>query len=326
VAMTSAKRRSHKSSGSRASRELGNRNIQGSGVRSGEVEGSFAMVVNDLDLRWRESLITPVDSQWPRLRAAHLGVAASMLTVLVIGSLFFPTIDYVTLKPGPAFPPMAKSVAFYSNIPIKLGAVHVFLYGAELYFDPRNAERHIGQRLTTLWMQFFENPRWGQHFHMQIETALQVIDIFSVDAEREVPRFPPMVRSVLGAIVWLMFVTNFITSSGYHTLEEQLIGAAVALLKLFFDYYYSTEHVNSQIGSSYTEPRALLGGVALTMVAVWFARAMFAATASIEYLALIMHPTTLATLCFLGARATHMFLVQHEEVAPPSAENNAEAA
>ncbi|GBG25611.1 Hypothetical Protein FCC1311_018302 [Hondaea fermentalgiana] len=248
-----------------------------------------------------------VSPSWPRIRMAHVCVVTLMLFIMILGSVVMPTINEVTLKPSERFPPLAKAISFYSNIPIKLGLVHVFLYGCELYNDPANAERHIGQRLTTLWLQFFENPRWGQHFHMQLETFLQVIDILSREVEGKLPkrsRYPDFVHAGLAIIVALMMITNLVTSSAYHTFYEQTIGAAAAIVKLLFDYYVEVEFINPAIGASYTKPKALAGGALCTAVFVWCGRHLLSASLPV-YLALLVHPTTLATVCFVGAWLTN---------------------
>jgi len=240
------------------------------------------------------------NKSFPRFTSLHFALIVAMLALLLVGSWWMPMIDVVTLKPDHRFPGWLKALSFYSNIPIKLGVMHAFIYGAELFWDPRSAERHIGQRLTTMWMQFFENPRWGQHFHMQLETVLQLADI----ADRQVasktgPYYPTPVRIGFFAVAGLMAFTNLITSCCYHTLTEQLIGAALALFKIVcFDYFGKVEHVNHDIGTTYTDKRALALGVFATAT-IFF---VFVPLLPPAVSGVLHHPTSLATILFVKAR------------------------
>jgi len=251
---------------------------------------------------------------WPRVSQLHMISIAAMIALVLIGSVAIPMIDHETLKPSTDFPTWLKAISFYSNIPIKLGLVHVVLYGYELYYDPQSAQRHLGQRLSTMWLQFFEHPRWGQHFHMQLETVLQVCDIFVRRDERLHPRPKPSGENApdplalgLGAIAFLMALTNLITSCCYHTLSEQLIGAFLALGKLLaFDYHVDRERFNPLIGEVYTNPLVLVlstVGVALLVLGL---QAVFAGFPVV--LVTLMHPTTLATAVFLGCHAARSLL------------------
>lgn len=246
-----------------------------------------------------------LDERLPRFTQRHVLGVLVMVLLMVVGSVLLPMMDAETLKPHQGFPAWLRQVSYATNVPIKLGVAHAFLYGCELALDPESGERHIGQRLTTLWLQFFEDPRWGQHFHMQLETVLQVADAFDRDDNRVASkRFPQAVRVVFAGIAAAMALTNLITSIGYHTFFEQMVGAVLAIAKLFFfDYLRDFEHINVSVGHAYTDLRALAGGVVLAALLC-----LVATLTDASWAKLAMHPTTLATTCFIGCRATRAVL------------------
>jgi hypothetical protein len=53
-----------------------------------------------------------------RFSSSHGVALALMLLVVVIGGTALTVIDHATLKPGPAFPPLARSIAYVTNIPV----------------------------------------------------------------------------------------------------------------------------------------------------------------------------------------------------------------
>jgi len=181
-----------------------------------------------------------------------------MLFLMVMGSGPLAMIDDLTLKPNSDFPQALESISYSTNLFIKYGALHLLFFGVELIYDKETAARHIGQRFTTLWMQMFEHHRWGQHFHMQVETLLQVVD--SLQHRKE--KYPVYSRMFLIMIGFVMCLTNLITSIGYHTWREQLIGALLALLKVFlFDYSNSSSWVNYRVGFCFTNKRQIIIGL-----------------------------------------------------------------
>eukprot|EP00514_Thraustochytrium_sp_LLF1b_P008971 CAMPEP_0184549790 /NCGR_PEP_ID=MMETSP0199_2-20130426/12307_1 /TAXON_ID=1112570 /ORGANISM="Thraustochytrium sp., Strain LLF1b" /LENGTH=301 /DNA_ID=CAMNT_0026944537 /DNA_START=144 /DNA_END=1049 /DNA_ORIENTATION=+ len=190
---------------------------------------------------------------WPRLTDGHLALSVMMISFMLLGSAVFPMIDHDTLKPSDEMPAWLKTVSHYSNIPVKLGAIHLVLYAAEMMVDQDLAERHMGQRMTTMWMQTIEHPRWGQHFHMQLEAVLQIADLLKRKRKGETSQFPSFLHVLLGVFAFIMVVTNFVTSCCYHTLSEQVIGAVLACVKLVgFDYWQDMENINVKVGQAYT--------------------------------------------------------------------------
>jgi len=232
--------------------------------------------------------IGPLHVTFTRL---HLIFVFVMFMIYIFGSYLLPTIDIKTLKPGPGFPQWLKAASYYSNIPIKLGVVHAAMFSLELYRSPKLFSRHVGQRLSTLWVQFFQHPRWGQHLHMQTETLLQVIDI------HHLKRCSNVEEDMLKCVGFLMMFTNFVTSSAYHTFEEQTIGFVFALVKLCVDYSHFGAHLNSYIGSTLSTINTL--GSGLVFFAFFFT--LFNYVLAIEMAAeLLVHPTVMATTLFTG--------------------------
>ena len=235
----------------------------------------------------------------PRWGREHFAALAGMTALVLLGSLALPWFDAATLKPSSGMPAWLKAVSYWSNLPIKLGLVHAFLYGVELWHDPRSGERHVGQRLTTLWLQLAEDPRFGQHLHMQLETLLQLCDARERQRRGLVSRYPPWVQLGFLLVALAMAVTNLVTSCCYHSLREQLVGLALALAKLVaFDYLRSTQDLNLRLGELYTIPGALAAGVAL--LAAVLATAWLLVGADKEQWRLVVHPTTLASVVLLG--------------------------
>lgn len=235
------------------------------------------------------------------LTKLHLLCVALMGAVFVIGSTVFSVIDHDTLKPGDGFPPWLKTLSFYSNIPIKLGAVHGFLYGIELYRDGELFTFHVGQRLSTLWVQFFENPRWGQHLHMQTETLLQIVDVFQSEKAQS---YSALERYLLIGCAVLFVLTNLITSIAYHTFEEQLIGFLLTLVKLFLDYDIAMPY-NKEIGSAVKSVYAIAGGVVMIALALALTHLTLSSTLILTIDKFILHPTVIATSIFISGVVYH---------------------
>jgi len=247
-----------------------------------------------------ESMDEFVDEQlFPRLSVIHMYGLAVMLVLMVIGSFVFPMMDPDTLKPNEFFPSGLEIASFYFNVPVKLGLIHLIVYGLEYMHDSLSFERHIGQRLTTMWLQHFENARWGQHFHMQTETLLQVIDMLSRDHRNQTPRkYNVVIKTVLLLIALLMIVSNFITSTGYHSFYEQMLGALFTLFKVFgFDYLAVFQHVNETVGAAYDSKRNMITGIIVlsSVLCLVFVLGLYQ-----ELRDFVLHPTVLATILFLG--------------------------
>ena len=234
----------------------------------------------------------------PNITVLHVAIFQTMLGLLFIGSFIFPMIDLETLKPNQQFPNWLKTVSYYFNIPIKFGLVHSFIYVLELFWDTDSGKRHIGQRITTLWMQLYENPRFGQHFHMQLETSLQVADMFKREHKKHV-KYNYFFKAAFVMIIALMMVTNYITSSGYHTFHEQLIGAALASAKLiFFDYYKPIERINGKVGDVYTGFRTLVVGFVIALGLILISIILLGSLSIHQDF--IWHPTSLSSFMWIG--------------------------
>mmetsp|Transcript_1534 Transcript_1534/g.1746 ORF Transcript_1534/g.1746 Transcript_1534/m.1746 type:complete len:262 (+) Transcript_1534:101-886(+) len=235
------------------------------------------------------------NSRKPRLTLSlsfvHVFYLLSMFTLFLVGSIVYPTIDQETLKPGPLFPKWLKSISYYSNIPIKYGAVHLSLYALEFYRSPSLFTRHIGQRLTTLWFQVFQHPRWGQHLHMQTETLLQVVDVHSLASFRKAE------LDFCKTIGGLMLFTNLITSSAYHTFKEQAIGFFFTLLKLVGDYSKLGHDINHFVGSVLGRRETLAFGLAFATFLFCVVKYILAHEPLTDFLA---HPTVSATAVVSG--------------------------
>lgn len=246
---------------------------------------------------------------FPRLSRIHIVLICCMLSVLVAAGALFPMIDLDTLKPNEFFPSKLRVASFYSNIPIKMGLVHAIMYGVELVLDPYSAKRHIGQRMTTLWMQVFENPRFGQHFHMQLETGVQVLDMFKRDHENYVIYSWP-IKAILCGIIVLMIFTNYITSCCFHTLEEQLVGALLALAKLtLIDYFRLCEPINKKVGSVYSNLRVLASGLVFALVSIFLLD--IGAKLGLLNQEFLWNPVLLSSLLWLGCLIFHASSQNH---------------
>lgn len=228
--------------------------------------------------------------------AVHLQAVALMGLVFVFGSFMVPTIDRETLKPSEDFPIWLKNLSRLSNVPIKIGFVHAYIYAFEILRSPKLFPYHLGQRLTTLWVQFFEHHRWGQHLHMQVETVLQLVDLLGRDS------YSAMERGVLYGLVGLFFFTNFITSTAYHTWEEQSIGFVIALVKLAVDYSVGAQW-NKMVGETMQSRLAIGGGLSLLALEYALVTYLFAST---EVSRIVFHPTIIATTLFTGASGVRL--------------------
>lgn len=235
------------------------------------------------------------------LTMLHLQCVALMGLIFVVGSIGFPYIDRSTLKPNDSFPSWLKAVSYAVNVPMKLGLFHMVLYGIELFRDHHIFTFHTGQRLTTLWFQFFQHQRWGQHLHMQTETLLQIVDVYQSDGFRT---YTVAEKTVLASGACVLCVTNLITSVAYHTWEEQVIGYLITLAKLFVDYGYGTK-VNQKIGRSLRSWHALVGGFIAVAVIVALSKLMLSSSASKVVSAFMLHPTVLATGIFVAGFGYH---------------------
>lgn len=245
------------------------------------------------------------------LTPKHYVTVISMLVVLLIGSTIFSTIDIETLKPSESFPDIIKNISTITNFPIKIGLMHLVLYTFEYFYFPELVSTHIGQRLSTLWLQYFENPRWGQHFHMQMETALQICDIITRADKVNGNRFKNkkklfwMIGLVFCRLVLVaMLLTNFITSSAYHTFKEQCLGAVVALAKIVFDYHSYGQKNNQFIGESLTTIPEITIAIGVLFLCLGY---IVLHLVGLDADSIIAHPTVVATSFFMGGLTTPIF-------------------
>ena len=214
-------------------------------------------------------------------------VLSLALCAVMTGCLLFPTINLATLKPGPGMSDWLLSVSRMTNIPIKLGILHGCLYFIEWSNGKSRGtvlSTHIGQRLTTLWVQGFQNPRWGQHLHMQIETMLQILEAMPV-----VGTFGTLFLT--SAFIALLTQAG-ITSSGFHTFEEQMLGflSAVAKSVILDRLIPMAGRVNEFVGSPFRDAQNCLSGAL--------------ALASLRFIEVRATPTMIASALFAGAMAS----------------------
>jgi hypothetical protein len=230
-----------------------------------------------------------------------------MFLVYTISSTYFSTIDLDTLRPKKD-EMNADLLRFskWSNYYIKFGFMHLSLYALEFFRTSKSSplnknnkntndifEFHIGQRLTTLWYQFFQNERYGQHLHMQIETALQICDDLFINKTA----FPTTIeRLYLYFIGFLMLFTNAVTSSGFHTFEEQTYGFIYCIVKLIYDYSNVGLIVNKQIGSTLSNLVQIVAGFIFVGIGILFNELQ------------MLHPTVIATLFLLGGLVTGLVI------------------
>lgn len=201
--------------------------------------------------------------------------------------------DALSLKPK-AMHPAIREVARITNIPIKLGMVHLAFYLVEFFRDPAMFQRHCGQRLGTLWWQFLlQNERWGQHLQMQIETCMQVADAMQ---RRDVAKYSSLHLLLFAVITALLLCQAALTSLGWHDFDEQFKGFCLAIVKLAFDYSPLGQRLNFQLGTAFAVAVHWIGGSAL--VAAAHAVNDFAP----------LHPTLTMTLFFAGALALSLVL------------------
>lgn len=232
------------------------------------------------------------------LDSFHAWGIVLMGALYILGSYTFPMIDHGTLKPNEDFPLWLKKLSYYSNVPIKIGAVHTCLYGIEFFRDRKLFSRHVGQRLTTLWVQFLEHPRWGQHLHMQTETLLQIFDIFSRSKPKD---FSDIEVWILRFFVVLFALTNYLTSMGYHTFFEQTLGFVLCLAKLWLDYTPFGLDLNSSIGDALNSLEAIVGGAVALLLAHVLVYLSLQGTGRYEdAFYFLTHPTGVASCMFLG--------------------------
>jgi hypothetical protein len=120
--------------------------------------------------------------------------------------------------------------------------VHFVLYFVELTLltlgdDTSLFATHIGQRLTTLWFQLLQPPRYGQHLQMHLETLMQIADCMNLhQVERKRMRW---LYVFFGFISLGIYIQNALTSLAYHSMAEQTWGFGLFLAKyLYFDLSY----------------------------------------------------------------------------------------
>ena len=281
--------RSHKSK--KTMRREGDSEVGRDGMRKGSRAQGRAKVKTKEAKRDRVFVLT----------VAHLQCVVMMGLIFVVGSVIFPRIDRTTLKPDETFPTWLKKLSSAVNVPIKLGVFHMCFYGIELFRDEDIFAFHTGQRLTTLWFQFLQHRRWGQHLHMQTETLLQIVDVAQSGAfsSYSIPE-----KAVLAAGACMLCLTNLITSIAYHTWEEQAIGYLLTLAKLFIDYGVGHE-VNRTVGRSLRSWRAVFGGVVTVAIVVVLSKVAVSTELSEAIVEFMLHPTVLATSVFAAGFLYH---------------------
>ena len=226
----------------------------------------------------------------PKVYRLHfLLLLLNFLTFVVFSSPYVSMMNPETLKPLPSFNPELKKMAHLTNIPIKLGLVHGFLYFFEFFLDIDLFRRHIGQRFTTLWYQLLQPERLSQHLQMQIETVMQLTDALYSKNIRE--------KKLLKGSIWIFIFAitfqNAVTSLGWHSLHEQSIGFFLVIMKLvLFDLSWNGSRSNVFIGESLASGIQWIGGMTTLGGGIFLN----------EYETL--HPTTMATLLFIGGAIT----------------------
>lgn len=231
--------------------------------------------------------------QRPVLCVEHFYCITFVGVLMLLGSFAFPTINRKTLKPGDDFPLWLRTVSRYTNKPIKIGLIHLCIYSLELFREKEIFMYHTGQRLSTLWLQLIEHERWGQHLHMQLETALQIIDL---TLSNRFKFYSQVEKGFLYATFVLFLFLHLVTSSAYHTWEEQLIGYIIAVLKVVLDYSILATY-NREVGKYLCSHYSFLGGffvIALLylLTTIWCEQSCTTVTG------IILHPTSMATTVF----------------------------
>ena len=183
----------------------------------------------------------------------HILYVTIFAAIAAVFSLALPTMDATTLKPAPGrMPRWLIDLSRATNWPIKVGLFHAIFYFIE-WRNPRtrseNLAQHVGQRATTLFIQCLQNPRWGQHLAMQLETCLQAGENLVHASTLELLFF------LVAAATMLLQLA--VTSSGYHTFEEQMLGLLSGIIKsvLIDRSVHIARQVNGFIGGPFTSAR-----------------------------------------------------------------------
>jgi len=245
---------------------------------------------------------------FPRWTDKHALACLLMALLAVVCAAKFNIMDPKTHRPVGSY--MFTAIAYSTNIFIKNGLMHFILYTIEALYDQQAVKYHIGQRVTTLWAQALQNPRWGQHLHMQVECLLQICDVLGRESKRPLDKkvfgernqYGQTIKGTLYCIALTCVVTNGITSIGYHNLYEQCMGLACTALKLIFDYYQPTEEVNYEIGSMYLRKDTLITGIlahVLFFITFHFGLLDWLLHSSYDD-NFLLHPTTVANVVFFG--------------------------
>jgi len=231
---------------------------------------------------------TAANAPLPPSPLTALHVAAVAATAAAFFAFSSPAVTYFdpeTLRPTPDFPAWVRAAAHATNVPIKLGVLHVALYATEFWYDRGLFRRHVGQRFTTLWYQLPQPPRYGQHLQMQLETLMQLCDAL---ARREAAAYPLGAVVAIGGAGTVVMAQSALTSIGWHSMQEQSAGFALALLKLALDYSPYGVRVNERVGGS------------LSDAAQWAGGALMLGTGYVVNGFEALHPTAVATLIFAG--------------------------
>lgn len=224
----------------------------------------------------------------------HFFTVVVFISLCVFASPWIAVMDPVTLKPI-NMDPRVKKIAEMTNWPVKMGAVHACLYMLEFFRDKHLFQRHFGQRITSLYYQLFQPSRFGQHLQMQLETLLQIADaIRSGNFTKSV-----LAQSILWSIAMIMVIQSALTSYGWHSFEEQLLGFILVSVKLLmFDFTARGAMINKTIGKSLAEGIQWIGGGVSLACGVAFN--------GFE----LLHPTAMATLVVVGGALTLSFLLR----------------
>lgn len=236
----------------------------------------------------------------PKVYRLHLIlVSLALLFAMAFSLPGISVMDPVTLKPHKGFNPTLKTIARVTNIPIKLGIVHGVLYMMEYIIDPELFKRHVGQRLTTLWYQLIQFPRFGQHLQMHVETLVQAADaLYSKKMFGNL-----LVRAVLWTVITGILVQDALTSLAYHSFTEQVVGFGLGIVKLLcFDWAARGSRINKAVGESLARGIQWIGG----------ALSLSGGLLLNDFAPL--HPTLMATLLCIGGAATLLLLMRFKGI------------
>ena len=244
----------------------------------------------------------PIPPCFPLTRSHVATLTLATLTCLAMAHPSVSHFDAATLRPRDSLAGWVVAVGRATNRPVRQGLLHAAAYAVELGWDRLAGRRHVGQRLTTLWIQVAQHGRWGQHVQMQLETLAQVCDA-SARSKAGMVAYPLPARVGMAALAVGMLAQVALTSVGWHSLHEQAVGVALGLGKLAFDYTATGSKINDRVGFALGEAVHWLGG----FLAVSAAYGVHGVAA--------LHPTVMATLLFVGGLLTALVVLLVARVA-----------